>query len=151
MLPTCQGVFKVFWLVQRYLNSHCSCFGNKEIRGTFEKGCAAYASNRSSRLLGDGPTNQPAKGQMALVVAAQLHSSMRCWRGGSSTWSFVSHHQDTSTVPHQGFILHIHSRARAFTGERQKLGDGGVAAPLLKGLEGERLMLRGFVVLFILL
>ena len=40
MLPTCQGVFKVFWLVQRYLNSHWSCFGNKEIRGTFEKGDA---------------------------------------------------------------------------------------------------------------
>ena len=69
--------------------------------------------------------------------------------GGSSTWSFVCHHQDTSTVPHQGFILHIHSRARAFTGERQKLGDGGVAALVEK--RGERLMLRGFVVLFILL
>ena len=40
MLPTCQGVFKVFWLVQRYLNSHWSCFGNKEIRGTFELGDA---------------------------------------------------------------------------------------------------------------
>ena len=58
---------------------------------------------------------------------------MRCWRGGSSTWSFVSRHQDTSTVPHQGFIL---EPARAFTRERQKLGAGGVAALVERTLEG---------------
>ena len=69
--------------------------------------------------------------------------------GGSSTWSFVCHHQDTSTVPHQGFILDIHSPRFHRREERQKLGDGGVAALVEK--RGERLMLRGFVVLFILL
>ena len=76
----------------------------------------------------DGPAEQP-KGRWL-----ELWSSMRCWRGGSSTWSFVSRHQDTSTVPHQGFIL---EPARAFTRERQKLGAGGVAALVERTLEGE--------------
>ena len=49
-----------FWLVQRYLNSHWSCFGNKEIRGTFEKGMrGAYARNWS---LDDGGTEERADG-----------------------------------------------------------------------------------------
>ena len=84
-----------------------------------------------ARLLGAGPTSQRADGPSRSTVAPQ--SSMRCWRGGSSTWSFVSRHQDTSTVPHQGFIL---EPARAFTRERQKLGAGGVAALVERTLEG---------------
>ena len=101
----------------------------------------------------DGPTNQPAKGQMAVVAAQQLAPQFNeMLEGGCSTWSFVSHPGPTTKTRQPSPTKALYS-ARAFTGEeRQKLGDGGVVAPSLKGLGGGgRLMLRGFVVLFILL
>ena len=78
----------------------------------------AYARNWS---LDDGGTEE--KGRW-------LPISMRCWRAGPPTWSFVPAHQDTSTVATAGFI----STPRFPTRERQKLG---VAALELKRREGE--------------
>ena len=100
----------------------------------------------------DQPTNQPAKEQMAVVAAQQLAPQFNeMLEGGCSTWSFVSHPGPTTKTRQPSPTKALYS-ARAFTGERQKLGDGGVVAPSLKGLGGGgRLMLRGFVVLFILL
>ena len=92
----------------------------------------AYARNWS---LDDGGTEE--KGRW-------LPISMRCWRLGPSTWSFVPAHQDTSTVATPGFI----SNPRAFQQERDK--NWASRRSSWKEERG-RLMLRGFVVLFILL
>ena len=92
----------------------------------------AYARNWS---LDDGGTEE--KGRW-------LPISMRCWRAGPSTWSFVPAHQDTSTVATPGFM----SVPRAFQQERDK--NWASRRSSWKEERG-RLMLRGFVVLFILL
>ena len=117
-------------------NGDQSCFGNKEIRGTFETGCAAYASNRS---LGERWTSRAAERQM--VGALELNEMLEGRRDFHVVLcvpavcpSVSVHHQDTSTVPHQGFMLQ--SIARACTkGERDKNRATVASRRLLK--EGE--------------
>ena len=102
----------------------------------------------------DGPTNQPAKEQMAVVAAQQLAPQFNeMLEGGCSTWSFVSHPGPTTKTRQPSPTKALYS-ARAFTGDREtKIGRRWRRGALeLKGLDGGgRLMLRGFVVLFILL
>ena len=107
-----------------------------------------------ARLLGSGPASQPAKGQMAPAAPQQLHSGSRAqWDAVGAAAPRGPLCATTKTrQPSPTKALYSTSTARAFTGEkRQKLGDGGVAALVEKSWRGERLMLRGFVVLFILL
>ena len=63
------------------------------------------------------PTNQPAKGQMAVVAAQQLAPQFNeMLEGGCSTWSFVSHPGPTTKTRQPSPTKALYS-ARAFTGE----------------------------------
>ena len=114
-------------------NGDQSCFGNKEIRGTFETGCAAYASNRRGAM--DQQSSRKADGwssgaQWDAGGAAGLPRGPLC---PSSVSQCVSPPPRHVNRPPPRLYAPIHSPRFHQRRERQKSGDGRVAALVERG------------------